>query len=407
MSCNELTAISRRSVLKGSAALALWSLVPRSAVAETRDRRLLVVILRGGLDGLSMIAPVGDPRYAGLRGALALSASGANAGRPLDGFFALNPAMPFLHQLYERREALLVHAVATPYRGRSHFDGQDVLESGLPGVGHPDVGWLNRAVAKLPDAGRASARGLAVSPVVPLVMRGPAPVLSWSRRTYQLAGSRDTILRLAALYGETDPALSRAFAEGLDIDGLVNGGSGPADSGRTRPFRDFIETAEAAARLMSAVDGPRIGTLSYDGWDTHANEGAIGGTLFNRLGGLDAALKAYADGMGTAWADTCVVVVTEFGRTVRTNGTAGTDHGTATAAIVVGGAVNGGRIIADWPGLSEAALFEGRDLRPTLDLRSVLKGVLADHVGVPPSALAHEVFPEGTRVAPLIGLIRT
>ena len=172
-----------------------------------------------------------------------------------------------------------------------------------------------------------------------------------------------------------------------------------------RPFRDFIETAEAAAKFMTSPGGPRIGALSFDGWDTHANEGAVTGNLANRLGGLDAALKAFGEGMGQAWKDTVVTVITEFGRTARTNGTNGTDHGTATVALLLGGAVNGGRVLADWPGLSEKALFEGRDLAPTRDLRGLVKGVLKDHLGLPESLLANAVFPESGKVATVRGLL--
>lgn len=408
MHCSEQTLTTRRGFLRGGATLALWAMAPRLASAGGRDRRLLLVILRGGLDGLSMLAPVADPHYARHRGRLALSSSGDNPGLPVDGFFVLNPAMPFLHALYARREALLVHAVASPYRGRSHFDGQDVLESGLAGPSHADTGWLNRALTHLAHDGFIVARGLAVSPVVPLVMKGPAPVLTWSRPTFaDTPDDSDTVNRLLHLYRDVDPALAHAFAEGVNLDSVTSAsGASRTSQAPTRLQREFIATAAAAARLMTAPDGPRIGTLSFDGWDTHANEGAIGGTLFNRLAALDAALKAYADGLGDAWADACVVVVTEFGRTVRANGTDGTDHGTATATILAGGAVNGGRLIADWPGLAETALFEGRDLQPTRDLRAVLKGVLRDSLGLGEGKLAAVVFPDSQNVKPLPDLFR-
>jgi uncharacterized protein (DUF1501 family) len=381
------------------------------------------MILRGGLDGLSMIAPVGDPDYQGLRQKIALTAAGSplNAGLPLDAFFVLNPAMPFLHELYKRREALAVHAVSTPYRGRSHFDGQDVLETGLGGVGRTDDGWLNRALAGLPSAGKANpaglvqgTKGLAMGAVVPLVMRGKAPVMSWIPKANGLELRDSTVARLMDLYGQSDPKLARAFAQGMEIDRVDRGGAAmagapkaatPAVPPGARPFRDFVDTAETAAKFLSAADGPRIGTLSYNGWDTHANEGAAQGQLANRLAGLDAAIKAFADGMGAAWKDTVVVIVTEFGRTAAVNGSEGTDHGTATAALLVGGAVKGGRVIADWPGLAPANLYEARDLKPTSDLRTVLKGVLRDHLGIPTGALADLVFPASQAAVPTDGLI--
>jgi uncharacterized protein (DUF1501 family) len=267
--------------------------------------------------------------------------------------------------------------------------------------------------------------------VVPLVMRGKAPVLSWIPNAYNIPLRDSTIARLMDLYGQTDPRLAKAFADGLEI-GKVGAGmtaatpakavvkplpaagadmamSGPAPAPAQpaggRPFRDFIETAETAAKFLGSADGPRIGALSYNGWDTHANEGAVQGQLANRLAGLDAAIKAFAEGMGPAWKDTVVLVVTEFGRTAHVNGTDGTDHGTATAMLMLGGGVKGGRVIADWPGLAEGSLHEARDLKPTRDLRTVLKGVLRDHLGIPQGALASTVFPDSGKVAPLDGLL--
>lgn len=415
MSCREHLALDRRQLLRGSAAsLALWGMIPRAAIAGTRDPRLLTMILRGGLDGLSMVAPVGDQDYARIREKLALT---REAGLPLDNMFVLNPAMPFLHSLYQKGEALAVHAVATPYRGRSHFDGQDILESGLPGVSHAESGWLNRALAGLGSAGRADpkglSKGLAMGAVVPLIMRGPQPVLSWIPKVNGMQLRDETSARLADLYTHTDPSLARALAEGLDLDKLGNAPSMAAPAAALAPgekptpklYRDFIDTAETAARFMSSGDGPRIGALSYYGWDTHANEGVVQGQLATRLAGLDAAIKAYAEGMGAAWKDTVVIIVTEFGRTAHTNGTDGTDHGTATAALLAGGAVKGGRVIANWPGLADKNLYEARDLAPTLDLRSVIKGVLRDHLGLSDATLSATVFPGSQSAQPLPALI--
>ncbi|MEQ1612462.1 MAG: DUF1501 domain-containing protein [Hyphomicrobiaceae bacterium] len=409
MSCTEHSILSRRQLLKGStASLALWGFVPKAAIAGTRDPRLLTIVLRGGLDGLSMIAPVGDPDYQRIRLRLALSKEGPTPGLPLDDFFLLNAAMPYLHSLYQKREALGLHAVATPYRGRSHFDGQDMLESGLPGVTRTEDGWLNRALSGLSVAGKADPKGLAMGAVVPLVMRGAAPVMTWIPKAYGIQLRDSTIARLMDLYGQTDPKLAKAFAEGLEIDkvGMVPAkATAPTQPQPPRPFRDFIETAETAAKFLSAADGPRVGALSYNGWDTHANEGAVQGQLATRLAGLDAAIKAFAEGMGPAWKDTVVVIVTEFGRTAHTNGTEGTDHGTGMASLLVGGAVKGGRVLAKWPGLADKDLYEGRDLNPTMDLRAVFKGVLRDHLGIPAGALASKVFPDSRGVEPLNELL--
>lgn len=413
MSCREASAVSRRSFLAGGAvSLVLWSLMPKAALAGTRDPRLLVIVLRGGLDGLAAVAPLGDPDYARLRGEIALSASGEAASLPLNDFFALNGAMPQLHTLYQKSEALFVHAVHTPYRARSHFDGQDVLESGLGGVGRVDDGWLNRALVNLADAGSANPRGLALGAMVPLVIRGRAPVLSWIPKVYGVPLRDSTIARVMDLYAETDPVLARAFAEGMHIHQVADANpttpAQPLAAGQTpaeRLNRQFTDAADAAAKFLSSADGPRIGVLSYDGWDTHANEGPLKGQLALRLGGLDAAVAALNKGMGAAWQDTVVAIVTEFGRTARVNGTQGTDHGMATVAILAGGAVKGGRVLADWPGLRDAALYEGRDLAPTRDLRSVLKGVLRDHLGIPDGALSGTIFPSSAAAVPLDGLI--
>jgi uncharacterized protein (DUF1501 family) len=341
---------------------------------------------------------------------MAIPTSGEGSGLPLDGFFSLNSAMPTLHALYARRQATIVHAVHTPYRARSHFDGQDVLESGLVGVAKSEDGWLNRALALLPSAGPASPRGLALGAVVPLTIRGKTPTLSWIPKVNAMPLRSSTIARLIDLYAQTDPVFAKAFAEGVEIGRVADAGAvssgGPASGeGFARLNREFTDPAEAAARFLAAPEGPRVGVLSYNGWDTHAREGVLKGQLANHLGGLDATLQALERGLGTAWQDTVALVITEFGRTARRNGSEGTDHGMATVALVVGGAVGGGRVIADWPGLSDASLYEARDLRPTRDLRSVLKGVLRDHLGVSEAALARTVFPDSFAVKPLGDLI--
>ncbi len=436
MSCSENVVLNRRRLLSGGAAsLALWGFLPKAAIAGTRDPRLLTIVLRGGVDGVSLAAPVGDPDYSRLRQHIALAAPGqGSGGLALDDLFALNPNMPFLHGLYGKKEALIVHAVHTPYRERSHFDGQDVLESGLGGVGKADQGWLNRALLGLPAAGKVDAKGLSIGPVVPLVMRGKAQVLSWIPKIYNLPLHDSTVSRLMDLYAQTDPALAKSLAAGMEIHRVAEAGGGlaHATSVAAKPapdvtmqmagggtmtmpqqpaqpnaalFREFTEAAAAAAKFLSAADGPRIGALSYNGWDTHANEGVIQGQLGNRLAGLDAAIKALADGLGDAWKDTIVMIVTEFGRTARVNGTSGTDHGMATCAVLVGGAVKGGRMIADWPGLADASLYENRDLKPTRDLRTVFKGVLRDHLGIPEGALSSAIFPDSGSAKPLADLV--
>lgn len=398
---------SRRSVLMASGALFAWGFMPRLASAATRDPRLLVIILRGGLDGLSAVPPVGDPAYAGLRGDLAMSASGPNAAIPLEGPFALNAAMPNLLRLYRKGEASILHAFATPYRERSHFDGQDVLETGLATTGGRD-GWLARAIAGLPRGPRVErAAGLFIGLTTPLVMRGPVQVQSWAPQVFPDT-DEDTIRRLLALYEARDPALARALSQGAAADafarGAMGGAGGQANAGD--PVRAFPDQAAAAARFMADPNGPRVGVMGFEGWDTHAQQGPRDGRLARLLGALDGALAAFETGMGPAWRETVVAVVTEFGRTARENGTDGTDHGTATTAFLAGGAVRGGRVISDWPGLRPDQLHQNRDLKPTGDLRAALKGVLADHLGLSAAVLGRTVFPGSESVAPLRDLLR-
>jgi uncharacterized protein (DUF1501 family) len=405
---------SRREALLGAGSLFAWSQMPRLARAEGHDPRLLVIVLRGALDGLGAVAPVGDTDWIGLRGDRALVTDGKPPALPLDSFFALNPAMPNMHRLYKAQQAIIVHATATPYRERSHFDGQDVLESGLPRPGAVDTGWLNRALVELASDGQVDLRGsraLGVGAVTPLVVRGRAPVLSWVPQKL-LPASDDTQARLLDLYQHTDPKLAVALQARMRLAAL--GDTGAKDEPRPGELPEFgiarlracvVETAGTAARFLAKPDGPRVGAAGLVGWDTHINEGAASGQLANLLGALDVALAAIETNMGDAWRETVVAVVTEFGRTARINGTNGTDHGTGTVALLVGGALRGGRVVADWPGLKQAQLYEERDLKPTTDLRAVLKGLLRDHLRVEERALATSVFPDSADVVPIAGLV--
>ena len=408
---------TRRELFIGTGALFAWAQLPRLARAEGRDPRFLAIVLRGALDGLAIVAPVGDPQWRELRGEDALTLDGASRGLRLDNLFALSPAMPSLYEFYRHGHATIVHAVASSYRDRSHFDGQDVLQTGATKPGALDTGWLNRAVASLtpePSADPHARQALAIGPVTPLIMRGPAPVLSWETPKLPPA-SDETTLRLLDLYRHTDPLFARALEErvgiaaiahanGMDQD-ITNGSPVAETDGVARVRAYFTETAGAAAKFLARADGPRIGALAFDGWDTHVNEGPVKGRLANLLGALDDALAAIAVNMGDAWRQTVIVVVTEFGRTAHMNGNGGTDHGTATVALLAGGALKGGCVVADWPGLKDADLFEKRDLRPTTDLRAVMKGLLRDHLLVSETTLAHTVFPDSAGVKPMADLI--
>jgi uncharacterized protein (DUF1501 family) len=390
----------RRGLLLGGAAFAAWAYLPKFArAADGRDPRLVVVILRGALDGLATVAPVGDPDYAGLHGSIALTANGPHAAVMLDSFFALHPSMPEFARMYREKHAAVIHAVSTPYRDRSHFDGQDVLESGYAGPGRVQSGWLNRALENLPKGERVMS-ALAVGPTTPLVLRGAAPTVGWAPVALPQADD-DTAARLVDLYRHRDPALANALSQGLQLEKVAQ-----SDGMRPQPgINAMQQVARGAAKLMAADDGPRIAALAFDGWDTHANEGGPIGRLAQLLSGLDGALLEFENGLGARWRDTVVVVATEFGRTARINGTEGTDHGTGTIALLAGGAVRGGRVIADWPTLKPTSLYQGRDLAPTTDLRAVVKGVLADHLGISERVLASTVFPDSAVVRPMKGLL--
>jgi uncharacterized protein (DUF1501 family) len=403
--CESLSssALSRRSLLLGGASFAAWAYLPKFArAADGRDPRLVVVILRGALDGLATVAPIGDPDYAGLHGPIALEAAGPHAAVMLDSFFALHPSMPEFARMVRENHAAVVHAVATPYRDRSHFDGQDVLESGYAGPGRVQSGWLNRALEALPKGERVMS-GLAIGPTTPLVLRGAAPTVAWAPAALPQAAD-DTAARLVDLYRHRDPALASALSQGLQLDKSAQGDDMKPKPG-TGGAGAMKLVARGAAKLMSADDGPRIAALAFDGWDTHANEGGPVGRLAALLSGLDGALAEFETGLGARWRDTVIVVATEFGRTARINGTEGTDHGTGTVALLAGGAVKGGRVIADWPGLKQANLFEARDLAPTTDLRAVIKGVLHDHLGLSERVLAETVFPDSASVKAVQGLV--
>ena len=397
--------LTRRAFTGAVGATFASAMIPRwASAAGARDPRLVVVILRGALDGLSAVAPIGDPDYADLHRDLALQWGGPHPALRLNDFFGLNPSMTNFSRLYDAKQGLVVHATATAYRDRSHFDGQDVLESGLA-PGRVESGWLNRAVAALPKGAHVGSAGaLAVGATAPLVLRGPAPILGWAPSGLS-APTDDLIARLTDLYNHTDPALAQALRAGLDADRMAT--QSGMDS--LKPGGDLAlamrKAAQGAARLMIADDGPRVAALAFDGWDTHANEGGATGRLAQLLGGLDGAFAAFESELGPRWTDTIVVAITEFGRTARINGTIGTDHGTATVAFLAGGALAGGRVVADWPGLKTADLYEQRDLKPTTDLRAVLKGLLADHLGLSADVLARNVFPDTLGVAPMHGLI--
>jgi uncharacterized protein (DUF1501 family) len=375
------------------------------AAADT-DARFVLVVLRGAADGLAIAAPYGESKYQRLRGELAIPKPGAKNGLlKLDGLFGLHPSLANTHKLFEKNEALLIHAVSSPYRERSHFDGQDVLENGVESAGGKRDGWLNRALAPL-GGSLGNETAISMSQNTPLVLRGDNSVTSWAPSQLPDA-DEDTIRRIEMLYSQ-DEFFSTRLSQALESQEIAGEMGGMERSRRRGSDSEQAKAMmQSAGKFLTASDGPQIAVVQSGGWDTHANQGSASGALANRLAGLDEGLDALRKQLGSAWSDTVVAVVTEFGRTVKVNGTRGTDHGTGTAALLLGGAINGGRIVADWPGLGTSSLYEGRDLYPTTDIRSIFKGILAEHLEIPPGYLDKIVFPESSAAAMTEGLIRS
>jgi len=401
--------VTRRHFLKSLALSSASIAMPRLLLAKAEtDARFVFVILRGALDGLAAVPPYGDGNYASKRGELALSAAGA---LKLNGLFGLHASLKRLHERYEANELAVIHAVASPYRERSHFDGQDLLENGTLKPHGANDGWLNRALVTIPSAqGRAGEKfALAFAQNVPLVLRGDVHVGSWAPSRMPDTDA-DTLQRIADMYAGNEYFSSR-LAAAISADDMAQESGNKKDgmdamNGRRDPLGALTTIAGAAGRMLKANDGARIAVIETTGWDTHANQGAERGLLATRLTALDNALDALRAELGEAWRQTAVLVATEFGRTVAVNGTRGTDHGTGSCAFLVGGAVKGGRVLSDWPGLANSNLYQGRDLNPTLDLRSVCKGILMEHLCLSAAHLETKVFPDSRAAKPLVGLIR-
>jgi uncharacterized protein (DUF1501 family) len=397
--------ISRRTMLRNTGLGLVSTVLPGMGFAGVdRDVRLVLVILRGAVDGLALAPAWGDNDYRRLRGELAVGSPGnPDSALKLDGLFGLHPALASVHSMYDDGEAIIVHAVASPYRDRSHFDGQDVLENGSARPGQLRDGWLNRAIGPLGGV-PGDETAIALAQNTPLVLRGDRSVTSWAPSQLPDAGD-DTLQRIENLYAE-DEFFATRLQQALDSQAIANGMGGSTSTRSRNEIEHWNRLATSAAKFLSVDTGPQIAVLEAGGWDTHANQGAATGALANRLRGLDDALASLRAGLGDRWSDTVVAVVTEFGRTVRVNGTRGTDHGTGGAALLLGGAIDGGRVIADWPGLAERNLYEQRDLYPTTDLRSIFKSILIDHLGLDQGFVDRRVFPGSAAAPPLDGLLR-
>ncbi|NML34311.1 DUF1501 domain-containing protein [Paraburkholderia antibiotica] len=360
---------------------------PRIAFAHVAtERRFVFVIQRGAADGLNIVVPYADPAYASLRGPLAIDASTAPH---LDGTFALHPALAQVAKMYADREVLFVHAIASPYRDRSHFDGQNVLETGGTSPYQVKDGWLNRLAAQLP-ATRDNA--IAFAPTVPMALRGASAVTSYAPSALPQAPD-DLLTRVSQLY-EQDAQLRPLWAAALAARGLAG------DAGARE---DPASLGKLAASFLVRDDGPRIAMIETGGWDTHSAQNA---RLANQLKALDTMLAALRDGMGPAWRQTTVLVATEFGRTAAANGTGGTDHGTGSVAMVLGGSVQGGRVLADWPGLAPHQLYQARDLKPTASLDALIAGTASESLGLDPERTAVQLFGRTPAGRPVTGVVR-
>ncbi|AZS21911.1 MULTISPECIES: DUF1501 domain-containing protein [unclassified Caulobacter] len=402
--------LNRRSLLGLGASLGLSvSFLGTQAFAASEGdlarKKLVVVICRGGMDGLSVSPPVGDANYAALRGSIAMQ---RDQVRMLDETFGLHPELKAVHALAQKGQARIAPAIASPDRARSHFEAQDVLETGSAKVYGAETGWLNRTLEALAPVRKVE--GLSVGTTAPLILRGKVQAASWSPgklvdETARLPGL------LQDLY-KSDPLLGPAFARGLETEAMAETAmAGMAASG-SMAAPDLVRNrggAETARKLgstlggfMTQTGGPQIAAVSLDGFDTHANQP---GQIATRLSYMDAVLDGLHQGLGAEWKNTVVIAVTEFGRTARVNGTGGTDHGTASTGLILGGALKPGGIVGDWPGLADKALFENRDTAPTLDMRGLFKGVLADHMGVDRALLDRKIFPDSPGVKPVAGLV--
>lgn len=376
--------IHRRDILKAAGAGMILLAPGLTLAAAATARRFVFVIQRGAADGLNTVIPYADPAYAAARGPLAIT-----QGIKLDGQFALHPAMPKLAALYAARQALFVHAIASPYRDRSHFDGQNVLETGGARPYAVRDGWMNRLLSQLPDARDA---GIALAATVPAALRGSVEVASYAPSALPQAPD-DLLARVGQMYA-ADTQLHPLWDAAMKARGIA----GDDQSRRQDP----ATLGALAASFLARPDGPRVAMIETGGWDTHAGQNA---RLGAQLGQLDTLIDALRVGLGPAWSQTVVLVATEFGRTVAANGTGGTDHGTASAAMLIGGAVKGGRVIADWPGLSPAALYESRDLRPTAGLDSLIAGAAGEAFAIDPARLSRTLFAQVPGQRPLVGLL--
>ncbi len=399
--------LTRRNFIKSTGLLAAGTLLagfPRLTFADLpTDNRFILVILRGALDGLAAVPPYADKSYAEQRKGLAFAMPGEPDGAlDLNGFFGLHPSLEPLLVHFQTGQMAIIHAAATPYRERSHFDAQNLLENGTTKPGG-DTGWLNRALVAM---GGNATSAIAMNQQVPLVLQGELQAASWAPKKNQ-KNNENFMEKISALY-KNDAALGPAFAEAMRADALVKNALPEEDllsAGKAQGVDHLYGAARAAAIFLTQENGPRVAVLEAGGWDTHANQGTANGQLANRLADLGQGLSALPELLRPVWRKTVIIVVTEFGRTVAENGTKGTDHGTGSAVFLMGGNINGGKVYGQWPGLDSGNLYQGRDLMPTTDMRSIFKTILYAHLNAPKDKLENTIFPGSGDAAIFKGIV--
>jgi uncharacterized protein (DUF1501 family) len=398
--------ISRRYFLKngGIAMLGMASLPSflQRAIASTPSagkKKMVVLFQRGAMDGLNVVVPFAEPNYYHLRPTIAIPApsrGGADAAIDLDGFFGLHPSLAPLQPLFQNGQLAIVQAVGSPDPSRSHFDAQDYMESGTPGVKATEDGWLNRALQATPEEQSSPFRAVAFGPYLPRTLQGSAPAVSIpDLKQFKMYGSQQTVEGgFEAMYAQTvDQALNgvgkQTFAA-IDQLKKINPDSYQPENGAEYPKSRFGQSLEEIAELFKADVGLEVAFLDSGGWDHHVNEGGVQGQLSNLLRDLGQGIAAFHQDMGDRMGDVVFVSMSEFGRTAHENGNRGTDHGHANCMFVLGGDVKGGKVYTKWPGMSDGQLHDGRDLAVTTDYRSVLSEIMTKHLGNPSLAT---VFP--------------
>ena len=398
--------ISRRYFLKngGIAMLGMASLpvfLQRAVAATTTAGRKKMVVLfqRGAMDGLNVVVPFGERNYYTMRPTIAIPApnrGGADAAIDLDGFFGLHPSLQPLQPLFKNGQLAIVQAVGSPDPTRSHFDAQDFMESGTPGVKATDDGWLNRAMQAMPEENSSPFRAVAFGPYLPRTLQGSAPAVSIpDLKQFKMYGSQQTAQGgFEAMYAQTvDQALRGVGAETFEaMDQLkkINPDSYQPENGAEYPKNRFGQSLQEIAQLFKSDLGLEVAFLDSGGWDHHVNEGGVQGQLANLLRDLGQGIAAFHQDMGDRMSDIVFVSMSEFGRTAHENGNRGTDHGHANCMFVMGGDVKGGKVYSRWPGMSDGQLHDGRDLAVTTDYRSVLGEIMSKHLG---GRYLNTVFP--------------